>query len=85
MRRVRRDVEIVVPACLALSVRVVTGRATRQPGVGPTRTVLGAGGALMRRIADAGVNVDFIHLSVSGQLVVGAGDIDAARAAAMET
>ena len=45
----------------------------------------GAGGAIMRRIADAGVNVDFIYLSVKGQLVVGAGDIDKARAAVMET
>jgi hypothetical protein len=31
------------------------------------------------------VNVDFIYLSVKGQLVVGAGDIDKARAAVMET
>ena len=43
----------------------------------------GAGGALMRRIADAGVNVDFIYLSVKGQLVIGANDIEKARTAAM--
>jgi hypothetical protein len=38
----------------------------------------------MRRIADAGVNVDFIYLSTRGQLVIGAADLDKARAAAME-
>jgi hypothetical protein len=37
----------------------------------------------MRRIADAGVNVDFIYLSVKGQLVIGANDIEKARTAAM--
>ena len=45
----------------------------------------GAGGAIMRRIADAGVNVDFIYLSTRGQLVVGAGDLDKAREAASPT
>jgi hypothetical protein len=45
----------------------------------------GAGGAIMRRIADAGVNVDFIYLSTRGQLVVGAGDLDQAREAASRT
>jgi hypothetical protein len=39
----------------------------------------------MRRIADAGVNVDFIYLSVKGQLVIGAGDVEKARAAAIAT
>jgi hypothetical protein len=43
----------------------------------------GAGGAIIRRIADAGVNVDFIYLSVTGQLVIGATDIGKARVAAM--
>jgi len=41
-----------------------------------------AGGTVMQRIADAGVNVDFIYLSTLGQLVVGAGDLDKARQAA---
>ena len=45
----------------------------------------GAGGAMMRRIADAGVNVDFIYLSVDGQLVIGANDIAKARVAALAT
>jgi hypothetical protein len=43
----------------------------------------GAGGAIMRRIADAGVNVDFVYLSVKGELVIGAQDIEGARMAAM--
>jgi hypothetical protein len=43
----------------------------------------GEGGAIMRRIADAGVNVDFIYLTTGGQLVIGANEIDKARAAAM--
>jgi hypothetical protein len=42
----------------------------------------GEGGAIMRRIADAGVNVDFVYLSTRGQLVVGASDVDKAREAA---
>jgi hypothetical protein len=42
----------------------------------------GEGGAIMRRIADAGVNVDFIYLTTRGELVVGAGDLEKARAAA---
>jgi len=45
----------------------------------------GEGGALMRRISDAGVNVDFIYLTTSGHLVVGANDLDRAREAAMAT
>ena len=43
----------------------------------------GEGGAIMRRIADAGVNVDFIYLSTRGHLVVGAGDLARASQAAM--
>jgi hypothetical protein len=36
----------------------------------------------MRRIADAGVNVEFIYLSTHGELVIGANDLDKARRAA---
>jgi len=43
----------------------------------------GEGGAIMRRIADTGVNVDFIYLTTGGQLVIGANDLDKARNAAM--
>jgi hypothetical protein len=62
-----------------------TVRATAEVLLCPVEDRPGVGGAIMRRIADAGVNVDFIYLSVKGQLVVGAGDIDKARAAVMET
>ena len=41
----------------------------------------GAGGAIMRRIAEARVNVDFIYLTTSGQLVIGASDVNKARMA----
>jgi hypothetical protein len=44
----------------------------------------GEGGAIMRRIARAGVNVDFIYLTMSGQLVVGASDVAGARKAAID-
>src|SRR4029453_6064183 len=56
-------------------------REERQVLVLPVDDRPGAGGAIMRRIADAGVNVDFIYLSTRGQLVVGAGDPDQARGA----
>jgi hypothetical protein len=60
-------------------------REERQVLVLPVDDRPGAGGAIMRRIADAGVNVDFIYLSTRGQLVVGAGDLDQAREAASRT
>lgn len=37
---------------------------------------------VMRRIADAGVNVDLIYLSTDGRVVIGPDDIGKARAAA---
>lgn len=39
-------------------------------------------GRVMRRIADAGVNVDLVYASNTGQLVIGPDDVDKARAAA---
>jgi hypothetical protein len=38
----------------------------------------------MRRIAEARVNVDFIYLTTSGKLVIGASDLDKARIAVTE-
>ena len=38
-------------------------------------------GRLMRRVADAGVNVDLVYLATNTRLVVGAADLDAARSA----
>ena len=58
--------------------------------VGTARDVLvlnvvdrpGAAGEVLRRIADAGVNIEFLYLTTSGpRLVVGADDVDRARAA----
>jgi hypothetical protein len=57
-------------------------REEREVLVLPVEDRPGAGGAIMRRIADAQVNVDFIYLSTRGQLVVGTGDLDKAREAA---
>ena len=57
-------------------------REEREVRVMPVQDRPGEGGAIMRRIADAGVNVDFIYLTTRGQLVVGAGDVERARAAA---
>jgi hypothetical protein len=58
-------------------------REERDVLVCPVEDRPGQGGAIMRRIADAGVNVDFIYLSVKGELMVGANDIDKARNAAL--
>jgi hypothetical protein len=60
-------------------------RAERDVMVFPVDDRPGAGGAIMRRIADVGVNVDFIYLTTGGQLVVGADDLDKARRAGMAT
>jgi hypothetical protein len=60
-----------------------TVRAAADVFLCPVEDRPGAGAAIVRRIADAGVNVDFIYLSVKGELVIGASDIDKARAAAM--
>jgi len=38
-------------------------------------------GRTMRRIADADVNVDLVYLATGTRLVIGAGDVEAARAA----
>jgi hypothetical protein len=37
----------------------------------------GAGGELLRRVADAGANVDLIYLTMGGQLVLSGGDVSA--------
>jgi len=39
-------------------------------------------GRTMRRLADAGVNVDLIYLTAGGRLVIGPDDVEAARAVA---
>jgi len=47
----------------------------------PVKDRPGALGEIARQIAGAGVNIDLLYLSASGQLVVGADDIAKARAA----
>jgi hypothetical protein len=41
----------------------------------------GALGELSRRIANAGVNIDLLYLAANSRLVIGADDLDKARAA----
>ena len=41
----------------------------------------GALGRVSRRIADAGANVDLLYINMSGQLVVGADNLDIVRSA----
>ena len=43
--------------------------------------VPGSAGAALRRIADAGANLELVYLATATRLVVGADDLDAARAA----
>ena len=58
-------------------------RAEREVIVCPVEHRPGAGGAIFRRIADAGVNVDLAYLTETGQLVIGADDLAKAEHAAM--
>lgn len=57
--------------------------AEREVIVFPVENRPGEGGALLRRIADAGVNVNLIYMTVNGELVIGADDLEKAREAAM--
>jgi hypothetical protein len=41
----------------------------------------GAWGALARRLADAGVNIDFHYLTTTARVAIGVDDLDKARAA----
>jgi hypothetical protein len=58
-------------------------RAEREVIVCPVEHRAGAGGAIFRRMADAGVNVDLAYLTETGQLVIGADDLAKAEQAAM--
>jgi hypothetical protein len=57
-------------------------RAEREVIVCPVEDSPGAAGAIFRRIADAGVNVDLVYLTTQGQLVIGADDLEKAEHAA---
>jgi hypothetical protein len=41
----------------------------------------GAAGELLRKIADAGVNLELVYLAAGTRLVIGADDLEKARAA----
>jgi hypothetical protein len=41
----------------------------------------GAGGELLRRVADAGANVDLLYLTMDGRLVLSGGDVPAIQRA----
>jgi hypothetical protein len=43
--------------------------------------VPGSAGACLRRIADAGVNLELVYVATATRLVIGVDDLDAARAA----
>jgi hypothetical protein len=53
----------------------------RQVIVHELADVPGSAGQCLRRIADAGVNLELIYVATATRLVIGADDLDAARAA----
>lgn len=50
-------------------------QAERQVAVTPVENRPGAAAALLRRIADAGVNVDLLYMTGDGRLVLSGGDV----------
>ena len=54
-------------------------REERDVVVTPVENRPGAAGRLLRRIADAGVNVDLIYPTADGRLVLSGGDVAAIR------
>lgn len=55
----------------------------REVIVCPVENRPGEAGAMLRRVADAGVNVHLLYLTATGDLVIGADDLERAREAAM--
>lgn len=55
--------------------------AERRVVLAPVDDHPGAAAALLRRIADAGVNVDLLYLTVDGRLVLGGDDVPAIQRA----
>ena len=53
----------------------------RQVIVHELNDVPGSAGTCLRRIADAGVNLELVYLATATRLVIGADDLDAAHAA----
>ncbi|HSO28675.1 MAG TPA: hypothetical protein VLS28_02115 [Candidatus Sulfomarinibacteraceae bacterium] len=56
-------------------------RVERQVAVVPVENMPGAAAGLLRRLADAEVNVDLLYLTVDGRLVIGGSDVPAIRKA----
>ncbi|HET7676463.1 MAG TPA: hypothetical protein VFK38_01270 [Candidatus Limnocylindrales bacterium] len=56
-------------------------RQERDVVVTPVEDRPGAGGAILRRIAAAGANVDLVYLTADGRLVLSGGDVEAIRRA----
>lgn len=52
-------------------------REERQVAVVPVANTPGAAAALLRRLADAALNVDLLYLTVDGRLVIGGSDVAA--------
>lgn len=61
----------------ALTAAGLEVRDERDVVVTPVDDRPGAGGELLRRVADAGANVDLIYLTMSGELVLSGGDVSA--------
>ncbi|MDQ6681703.1 MAG: amino acid-binding protein [Chloroflexota bacterium] len=55
-------------------------RAEREVVVAEVDDAPGGLGRVMRRYADAGVNVDLVYLTADGRLVIGPDDVERARA-----
>ena len=53
----------------------------RRVAVAPIENRPGAAAAILRRVADAGVNVDLLYMSLDGELVLGGSDIGAIQRA----
>ena len=56
-------------------------QAERQVVVNPIEDRPGAAAAVLRQVADAGVNIDLMYLAVDGRLVLGGDDVAGIRAA----
>lgn len=56
-------------------------REERQVALVPIENTPGAAAGLLRRLADAGLNVDLLYLTVDGRLVIGGADVAAIQRA----
>jgi hypothetical protein len=53
----------------------------RRVVITPIENRPGAAGALLRRVADMGVNIDLLYMTADGRLVLGGADVDGLRRA----